>query len=78
MTAVHVALEWTPYIKRVERSRVLEFVAMGRVEYELCGEGGQWVIRRTDRTNGPTVVTESSRGRPRDVQEVWRRIWLWG
>jgi hypothetical protein len=69
-------IDWTAYNSRGTRSRVREFVTHGAIEYELCLEGGQYVIRRTDRRrpNHPTVV-EAGRNLCRQAMlELWRLI----
>lgn len=67
-------LDWRPYNSLGTRSRVMQIITRGSVELELCGEGGQWVIRRTERKGKRVTVTETSRGRPRDVEDVWNQL----
>ncbi|AWS45005.1 hypothetical protein [Streptosporangium sp. 'caverna'] len=62
-------LEWTRYVPRGNTSRVRAFIVRGAVEYELCAEGGQMVIRRT-----VLVISEAARGRVSDAQEIWKAI----
>ena len=71
---MRVDLEWDPYDSRGTRSRVKAFVVRGNVEYELCVEGGQYVIRRTVRKGGRVVVTETARGGERVAAAVWSSI----
>ncbi|MFI7144405.1 hypothetical protein ACIBO2_05770 [Nonomuraea sp. NPDC050022] len=51
-----------------------QFFVRGNVEYELCAEGGQYVIKRTERKNGHVVVMETARGYRRDTEDVWKSI----
>lgn len=67
-------LEWRPYYLQGAVSRMRQFIVRGAVEYELCAEGGQWVIKRTERKGNKTVITETARGRQRDAEAVWARI----
>jgi hypothetical protein len=71
---VPVTLEWTEYDSRGMISRMRKFFVRGNVEYELCAEGGQYVIKRTERKNGHLVVMETARGRKADVEDVWGSI----
>jgi hypothetical protein len=75
MTMTPDELDWRPYHLGGVNSRVLAHATSGHVEYELCGEGGRWLIRRTTRLNGSTTVEETSRGCPKDVAPVWAAIW---
>lgn len=68
-------LDWSPYDSRGTASRVGEFVTHGKVEFELCCEGGLYVIRRTDRTGKRAVVSEAGRGLSRpETLELWKLI----
>ncbi|WP_344921216.1 hypothetical protein [Streptosporangium oxazolinicum] len=51
-----------------------QFVVRGDVEYELCAEGGNHVVRRTERKGGRVTMTETARGSQRDAEAVWGRI----
>jgi hypothetical protein len=51
-----------------------KFVVRGDVEFELCAEGGHYVVRRTERKGGRVVMTETARGRRRDAEAVWLKI----
>ncbi|MEV0348613.1 hypothetical protein AB0H88_22790 [Nonomuraea sp. NPDC050680] len=51
-----------------------ESIVRGDVEYELCTEGGKYVIRRTERKGDRVVMTETARGCQRDAEAVWVRI----
>ncbi len=68
-------LDWSPYDSRGTASRVGEFVTHGKVEFELCCEGGLYMIRRTDRTGKRVVVSEAGRGLSRpETLELWKLI----
>lgn len=67
-------LEWRPYVARVPRPKVREFFTRGKVEYELCLEGGLYVIRRTDRRKKAVRVHETARGPRQRTAEAWRRL----
>ncbi|MEU7915800.1 hypothetical protein [Microbispora bryophytorum] len=69
-----VDLDWRPYDSRGTRSKVREILTFGRVEYELCLEGGLYVIRRTDRRKKAVVVSETARGRYPDTMDAWKLI----
>ncbi|MEV1240752.1 hypothetical protein [Nonomuraea sp. NPDC049750] len=69
-----MALTWTEYDSRGMASRMKQFFVRGNVEYELCAEGGQYVIKRTERKNGHVVVMETARGYRRDTEDVWKSI----
>lgn len=69
------ALDWRPYDSRGTRSRVKEIFTRGKVEFELCLEGGQEIIRRTDRSGKSEIVTEVGRDLPRLVTlELWSQV----
>lgn len=68
------ALEWRRYDARGTRPRVRAFVVRGTVEYELCAEGGQAVIRRTVRNGARVTVSETARGLTRETEAVWALI----
>ena len=65
-------LDWSPYDSRGTASRVGEFVTHGKVEFELCCEGGLYVIRRTDRTGKLVVVSEA---RAKDCRPETLALW---
>ncbi|MFI7705225.1 hypothetical protein [Nonomuraea sp. NPDC049480] len=68
-------LDWRPYDSRGTTSRVREIVTRGKVEFELCCEGGQDVIRRTDRTGKREVVSEVGRSLThRETLELWSQV----
>ncbi|WP_326646401.1 hypothetical protein OG884_17425 [Streptosporangium sp. NBC_01755] len=68
-------LDWRPYDCRGTRSRVSEFVTRGKVEFELCSEGGQDVIRRTDRSGKRPVVSEVGRSLThRATLDLWKLV----
>lgn len=67
-------LEWRPYHAHVLRPKVREFFTRGKVEYELCLEGGSYVIRRTDRRKPRVKVEETARGYHRQAYAAWRRL----
>lgn len=67
-------LEWRPYSAHVLRPKVREFFTRGKVEYELCLEGGSYVIRRTDRRKPRVKVEETARGYHRQAYAAWRRL----
>ncbi|MEV4575412.1 hypothetical protein AB0K16_19380 [Nonomuraea jabiensis] len=69
-------IDWRPYHARATRSRVREYVTRGAVEYELCVESGQYVIRRTDRRRkNRTTVSEVGREQSRQATlALWRLI----
>lgn len=69
-----MALEWRPYNSHGTRSKVREIVTRGAVEYELCLEGGVYVIRRTDRHRNAVKVHETARGLYRHTMDVWALI----
>lgn len=68
-------IEWEPYFLRGARCRMRDFIVRGSVEFELCAEGGHYVIRRTERKGDQVVsVTETARGRQHEAEAVWARI----
>lgn len=69
-----VDLDWRPYDSRGTRSKVRDLVAFGAVEYELCLEGGLYVIRRTDRRKKAVRVHETARGPRQRTAEAWKLI----
>ncbi|MEV4081665.1 hypothetical protein AB0J43_15455 [Nonomuraea fuscirosea] len=71
------ALDWRPYDSRGTRSRVREYVTRGKVEFELCSEGGQEIIRRTDRSGKRPVVSEVGRSLThRDTVDLWKLVMM--
>ncbi len=69
-----MGLDWRPYDSRGTCSRVRGIVKFGRVEYELCAEGGSYVIRRTDRREKLEKVHETARGTRVRALEIWELI----
>jgi len=67
-------LEWRPYSAHVLRPKVRDHVTRGKIEYELCFEGGSYVIRRTDRSGRTVRVEETARGYHRQAYAAWRRL----
>ena len=67
-------LDWLPYDSRGTTSRVREFVTRGSVEWELCCEGGSYVIKRTVTRGERTTVTEAARGRYRRTMDAWKLV----
>ncbi|MGW5688341.1 hypothetical protein [Nonomuraea sp. NPDC003754] len=62
---------WTPYTNRGTWLRVRAVHRYGDVEYELCMEGGQMLIRRLEYRRRPVVISESCRGLARHVEAAW-------
>ena len=70
-----VPFDWEPYERQGARCNVREFVTRGKVEFELCLEGGRDVIRRSDYSGGQPVVTEVGRSLSRlDTLDLWNLI----
>lgn len=72
--SVSVDLDWRPYDSHGTTSRVRESVKRGAVEFELCCEGGSFVIRRTVRRGEKVTITETARGLYRQTMEAWKLV----
>lgn len=71
---VSAGLDWRPYDPRGTTSRVREIVTRGKVEFELCCEGGAYVIRRTVRRGDRATVSEAARGLYRRTMGAWKLV----
>ncbi|MFI6485573.1 hypothetical protein ACIBH1_47245 [Nonomuraea sp. NPDC050663] len=67
-------LGWTAYTPHGIRLRVRDIYRHGAIEYELCSEGGQMLIRRLDYEGKTTVVSEACRGLARDTEAAWATL----
>ncbi|GAA4051084.1 hypothetical protein [Nonomuraea soli] len=65
---------WTPYVDHGTRLRVRAVHHHGDIDYELCMEGGQMLIRRLDNHRKPVVISESYRGLARQAEDAWASL----